>query len=325
MSDDPFSAILDLVDARAVCAGGFYAGGDWAVAFPPPDKLKFLVIARGCCWLTVEGMGDPFRMRQGEVLMLAVSRSYVAASDPALAPRSADEIFGAATSGIHAVGDGEEVLFLGGHVDLASGSGALLLESLPDMIRIDGDSAEAPRLKWLIAELAEEYDDGREGSDFACGALAQLIFLNVLRAHLAREGEVGPGWLGVLVDRRLAPALRLIHAEPARAWRLPELARAAAMSRTAFATRFKARAGVAPLAYLAQWRMRLAQRWLAEGAMPIGQIARAAGFTSDAAFSNAFKRLNGEAPSQFRLRSSAKPAVGIRPGSFSGRSSMFVE
>jgi AraC-like DNA-binding protein len=236
-------------------------------------------------------------------MMLAAPRGFVAASDPALAPRAAYEIFGAATSGIHAVGDGDEVLVLGGHVDMASGSGALLLESLPELIRIGGDSAEAPRLKWLIATLAEECADGREGSGFACGALAQLIFLNVLRAHLASQGEVGPGWLQVHADRRLAPALRLMHAEPARAWSLPELARAAAMSRTAFATRFKARAGVAPLAYLAQWRMRLAQRWLAQGAMPIGQIARATGFASDAAFSNAFKRLTGEAPSQFRQRS----------------------
>jgi methylphosphotriester-DNA--protein-cysteine methyltransferase len=80
----------------------------------------------------------------------------------------------------------------------------------------------------------------------------------------------------VLADRRLNTALRLIHAAPARAWSLPELARAAAMSRTTFATRFRSLAGIAPLAYLAQWRMRLAQRWLAEGAMPIGQIARAA-------------------------------------------------
>ena len=115
-----------------------------------------------------------------------------------------------------------------------------------------------------------------------------------------------------------------MHAESARAWSLPELARAAAMSRTAFATRFKARAGIAPLAYLAQWRMRLAQRWLAEGAMPIGQIVRAAGFASDAAFSNAFKRLNGEAPSQFRRRSSANPPVGIRPGASGRRSTSFV-
>ncbi|CAH2602568.1 protein of unknown function [Rhodovastum atsumiense] len=126
------------------------------------------------------------------------------------------------------------------------------------------------------------------------------IRLQILRVHLAREDALAPGRLRVLADRRLAPALRLVHAQPARSWHLPDLARAAAMSRTTFATRFKASAGMGPLAYLAQWRMRLAQRWLAAGTMPIGQIARTTGFGSDAAFSNAFKRMTGQSPSQFR-------------------------
>lgn len=303
MSDDPFSAVLALVNAQAVCAGGFTAGGAWAIAFPPPDRLKFFVIARGHCWLTVAGLGAPFRMGEGDVLMLSAPRAFVASSDPALPPRSAREIFAGVTSGIFALGEGDETLFLGGHVDMAAGCGALLLEGLPDLIRIDGHSAEAPQLKSLIAQLAEECGTNRQGAGFACTALAQLIFLQILRVHLAREGELAPGLLRVLADRRLAPALRLMHAEPARSWHLPELASATAMSRTAFATRFKALAGMGPLAYLAQWRLRLAQRWLAAGSMPIGQIARATGFGSDAAFSNAFKRLAGESPSRFRLKS----------------------
>jgi hypothetical protein len=211
MSDDPFSAVLALVDARAVCAGGFTAGGAWAIAFPPPDRLKFFVIARGHCWLAVEGLGAPFRMGEGDVLMLSAPHAFVAASDPALPPRPAQEIFAGATSGIHAVGEADEVLFLGGHVDMAEGCGALLLESLPDAVRIDGTSPKAPRLKSLIAQLAEECGASREGAAFACTALAQLIFLQILRAHLAREGELAPGLLRVLVDRRLAPALRLMQ------------------------------------------------------------------------------------------------------------------
>ncbi len=303
MSDDPFSAVLALVDARAVCAGGFTAGGAWAIAFPPPDQLKFFVIARGQCWLAVEGLEAPFRMGEGDVLMLSAPHAFVASSDPAIPPRPAREIFAGVTSGIIALGSDDETLFLGGHVDMAAGCGPVLLDSLPDVIRVDGGAAEAPHLKSLIAQLAEECGDAREGAGFACTALAQLIFLQILRVHLARECKLAPGLLRVLADRRLAPALRLMHAEPARSWHLPELASAAAMSRTAFATRFKALAGMGPLAYLAQWRMRLARRWLAAGAMPIGQIAKATGFGSDAAFSNAFKRMTGESPSQFRLKS----------------------
>lgn len=302
MSDDLFSAVLAHVNAQAVCAGGFTAGGAWALAFPPPVQLKFFVIARGHCWLAIEGEGAPFRVGEGDVLMLTAPRAFVASSDPALPPRPVLEVFAGVTSGIVALGERDDMLFLGGHVDMAAGCGRLLLDGLPDVIHIAGGSAEAPHLKSLIGQLAEECGASREGAGFACMALAQLIFLQILRVQLARADGLAPGMLRVLADRRLAPALRLMHTEPERNWHLPDLANAAAMSRTAFATRFKALAGMGPLAYLAHWRLRLAQRWLSGDAMPIGQIARATGFGSDAAFSNAFKRMTGQSPSQFRQR-----------------------
>jgi hypothetical protein len=66
------------------------------------------------------------------------------------------------------------------------------------------------------------------------------------------------GWLRVLTDERLRPAIRVRHADPGKHWGLDELARAAAMSRTSFAERFQTVAGVPPLAYLGRWRMLLA-------------------------------------------------------------------
>jgi AraC-like DNA-binding protein len=53
-----------------------------------------------------------------------------------------------------------------------------------------------------------------------------------------------------------------MHAEPSRAWGLDELAKRCGMSRTTFAAHFRAVAAVPPLAYLMEWRMRLAQRTL---------------------------------------------------------------
>jgi AraC-like DNA-binding protein len=90
--------------------------------------------------------------------------------------------------------------------------------------------------------------------------LAQLLFIQLLRAHLAASGPLDAGWLRALGDPRIAPALRLMHGEPGRNWPLTELAKACAMSRTTFATHFKAVAGVPPLTYLADWRMRLTGR-----------------------------------------------------------------
>jgi AraC-like DNA-binding protein len=72
------------------------------------------------------------------------------------------------------------------------------------------------------------------------------------------------------------------------------------MSRTTFALRFKLAAGVAPLAYLTAWRMRLAERALREEDTPVSAIARSLGYTSEIAFSNAFKRALGIAPKRYR-------------------------
>ncbi|WP_429273709.1 helix-turn-helix domain-containing protein [Paraburkholderia sp. EB58] len=111
---------------------------------------------------------------------------------------------------------------------------------------------------------------------------------------------MSPGWFRAMSDRRLAPALTLMHGDPARSWRLAELAEACAMSRTTFALRFKSAAGVAPLTYLAEWRMRLAEQALLDDTRPIAVIAESVGYTSESAFSNAFKRMTGHSPRDYR-------------------------
>ncbi|MGO8485065.1 helix-turn-helix transcriptional regulator, partial [Rhizobium leguminosarum] len=73
------------------------------------------------------------------------------------------------------------------------------------------------------------------------------------------------------------------------------------MSRTSFALRFMTVAGVAPLTYLIGWRMRLAERELRECSMPVSALALSLGYTSESAFSNAFKRITGMAPRRYRL------------------------
>jgi AraC-like DNA-binding protein len=67
--------------------------------------------------------------------------------------------------------------------------------------------------------------------------------------------------------------------------------------------RFKSTAGVTPLNYLTNWRMRLAERMLRETEASISTLAPSLGYASESAFSNAFKRVTGVAPTEYRAGS----------------------
>jgi AraC-like DNA-binding protein len=156
------------------------------------------------------------------------------------------------------------------------------------------------RLHAILNRVVDEVTGHRIGAAFAIQQQGQLLVLEVLRAYIAQTAELPPGWLRLLTDERLRPAVKLMHAEPGRPWRLEELARASAMSRTSFAERFRAVAGVPPLNYLNGWRMQLAQHALSDGDTRVGPLAVELGYTSESAFSNAFKREVGMSPLRYR-------------------------
>ena len=103
------------------------------------------------------------------------------------------------------------------------------------------------------------------------------------------------GWISALADPRIGKALTLLHSDVARRWTVPMLASEVGMSRSAFTQRFAQRVGHPPLDYLTRWRMVLAQRKLNEGES-VATVAAMVGYSSQSAFSHAFKRTFGHTP-----------------------------
>ncbi len=305
MQRDPLSAILSLIEARGVFTGGMTAGGKWAFRVPPPAQIKLLVIARGRCFVSIDGEKRPRLLAEGDVFLNTARRPYMIATDPGTAPRDISAAFANAPKcEIVNIGGGDDFMMIGSHIELNDIGARLLKGGLPPVVHLRADDAGAGQIQWLIREMMREAGDGQPGAETACSGMVELVFLHLLRAHIAKKGAVKIGWLRAACDPKLAPALALMHGDPARDWHLPELAKAAAMSRTAFATHFKTVAGVAPLAYLTEWRMRVAERQLRESAKPVATIAQSVGYTSEAAFSTAFKRVIGHSPR--RRRADAK-------------------
>lgn len=301
MSTDPFSDILRLTEANAVVAGVIAMSGEWALRFPPPHKIKFTAIARGVCWLRVDGQRKAVRMEEGDVFLLPGRDGFVIASTSAglTTPKDSRRVLREKASSLVQISAGSEFVMLAGMVSLHPSSGALLTDVLPALVHVRAASPQAAALRWIVEQILQERSSTLPGASIASAQLAQLMFIQVLRAHLV-SSALPSGWLRAIGDERIVHALRLMHGEPGHPWRLGDLAKAAAMSRTSFAVHFKSVAGVAPLAYLAEWRMRLAQRSLREEDTSVLQLAASLGYASESAFSNAFKRVTGQGPRNYR-------------------------
>ncbi|HEY9137728.1 MAG TPA: AraC family transcriptional regulator [Terriglobus sp.] len=300
MSTDPFSDILKFTRAESLVTGGFTAGGPWAMRFPVPDKIKFFAVVKGSCWVSIEGESEAGQVHAGDVGLLTAKRSFVLSSDPTLEPIDAMDVFRDSKNNMAHLGKGEDFSYLGGHVLLDPTSRELLADALPPWIHVAATSPQATAFQWLLEQLVRERSSNLPGAGLASDQLAQLLFIQILRAHVGSSNDLPVGWLRALADTRIGPALRAMHTSPGRAWKLEELAKETAMSRTTFAVHFKTVAGVSPLSYLTNWRMRLAQRSLREEDVTVADLARSLGYTSESAFSNAFKRTTGLAPNRYR-------------------------
>lgn len=98
----------------------------------------------------------------------------------------------------------------------------------------------------------------------------------------------------------LAALLQAIDADLGKPWSLDQLARRAHTSRASVVRLFHGGVGTSPAAYLQQRRMQEAASLLRRGQHAVSEVAERVGYSSQAAFSTAFRRHFGCAPSAVR-------------------------
>jgi AraC-like DNA-binding protein len=309
MADQPvvdvLSDVFELVQVQGMLTGGFAVSGAWVSRGRVTRPLKFIAVVAGAPELTTDGPGGPdgpVCLGPGDVVLLN-GRTHLeirGGGDQGPVAELLPEAGFDSMALAHADVRTDDIL-VGGWIQMNAAGLALLSGALPPLVHVAASSPSASRLAGIVHRLFEEGSGRRLGAEFAIRQNAQLLLLEVLRSYLGQE-EVPTGWLRLLTDESLRPALRLIHEQPGAAWGLAELARAAGMSRTTFAERFRRTAGTTPLAYVARWRMLLAQRALRDPHVRIGPLAAQLGYGSESAFSTAFKREVGEAPRDYRGR-----------------------
>ncbi|HEX3761888.1 MAG TPA: AraC family transcriptional regulator [Kofleriaceae bacterium] len=284
------------------------ANAPWGAAFAGSPHAKFGLVARGSCWLEVAGEPRAIPLRGGDCYIAAPGIAITVRD--ALRTRAVDgELLLRSKVGelLTLGGDGPATHVVTGLFEFDEWSRTPLSAMLPRVLVISADEAQASSLAATLQLLASETASRGIGSAVVVRRLAEIMFVQMVRAYHASGRAREVGWVAALGDPQLGSALRALHQAPAEPWSVARLARAAGMSRSAFAARFKAQLGETPLDYLTRWRMYKAGTLLREGVLGIAEIASAVGYDSPGAFHRAFRRVHDQPPGAFRRATARVP------------------
>jgi AraC-like DNA-binding protein len=332
---DPFAVVPQVLDLVRLTGAIFFRSdfrAPWSYTSPPTEELlgalppgagslvMFHIIADGQCWVNMDGAR--YELSRGDVVVMPYADAHSWGSfEPAqpvpiasiLPPRPWTEL-----PHIEYGGGGSETRVVCGYL---RGDAVLfdpVLRALPSLFVV---RPTGPAATWMNASVEFAMSNPRIPRSGAPGTdqrLAESLFSEVLRLYLEERHDADlTGWLAALRDPLVGPALSLLHADPAHDWTVGELARDVATSRTVLVDAFDRLLGHPPIRYLTQWRLNLASGLLRSSDAGVGEIAAKVGYTSEEAFSRAFKRAFGQAPAHWRADRDRPPGDPATPRSAS--------
>ena len=276
----------------------------WGLRFPAFGAPGVHVILKGTAWLLPPDEAAPILLGAGDVALLRRRRPHGLADDPATPLWDADlaehvpaDHWPADGSALDAATGG--TVLIGGTYRLSGARPHPLLDGLPDVLHLPARVGAGSDVRAVVDLLGAEMDRNLPGVSAATPALLDLLLLYGLRAWFEAE-DATSGWARALRDPAISAAIRAIQDEPRAPWTVAGLARRSNLSRAAFARRFSDLTGQPPLTYLTWWRMTLAARLLQTTDEPLAAVADRVGYSTEYAFSKAFKRELGVPPSRYR-------------------------
>jgi AraC-like DNA-binding protein len=326
---DPLSDVLQTVRLRG--ATFFFWDVSWPFASSVPDGselapvllpsaqqvVSYHVLTQGTCWGGLIGE-RPVHLEAGDILLIPHGSAYVMSSSADLCatarPGASAELdfFRRLAAGElgYTIKDGgrdeTETNVICGFLSCDERPFNPAMAALPSLVRLRRPADPvADRLRTLIDMALAEAQRPSPGSHCVLLRLSELLFVEVVRRCLLQRDAASRGWLAGLSDPVVGHVLLLFHRQPAHPWTLDELARAAGASRSKLADAFTSLVGTPPMRYLAQWRMQLAARRLADANEKVEAVAGEVGYASVAAFSRAFKRCAGVSPAEWRSQARA--------------------
>lgn len=300
---DPITDIITAVRVESVCYGRLNATAPWGLRINPAGYAVFSYVAQGAGWMNVDGIRDPFHFAPGDFFLLAPGRQFTLQDNISSELRELDdELREKFRHSLPWGGGGSLTSLICGKFLFGETHSGILADLLPPVIHVSANDANTATFAKTLELLADETRDGSAASQLVMHRLADVLFLQAIRAHIAAPHEGTTGWVRALGDPQIGASLRSMHNSIERDWTVAALASDVGMSRSAYAQRFKILLGEGPLEYLTRWRMYRAAEMLSRSDQTLIDVARAVGYDSDSAFQRVFKRVHSAPPGAFRRR-----------------------
>ena len=310
MSAEQFALASDLINEllrgmrlRGVDYRRIQASPSFGLGFAEkPGHAWFHFMAVGNAVLRMED-GTTYALSAGNAVFISHGAAHQLYSHADVPVQDIDRLdgvpLGDTVSAVHTGTDASptpSTILFSGCMEFELGSIHGLGKLMPGLMLIDADGQRYPGLVPILTTMEREVSAARVGFAGILARLADVVAAMVVRGWVECACGNASGLVAALRDPRLAGALLALHQQPGRDWTVAQLAEQCNTSRSAFADRFQVTIGMTPLRYVTELRMRLASQWLTLERLPIEEVAQRLGYTSQAAFSRAFKRVTGKTP-----------------------------
>lgn len=292
---DPLAEVVTLLQPGAPFSKVVSGAGRWNVRRTEFGQPFYCVILTGSSRLVVDGH-EPVTLQEGDFVLIPSAYGFTMSSLEPTTSEGTDRPPILLPHGEYRLGieiGPPDVRLLVGHCVFGSPDADLLVSLIPQLVHVRGER----RLATLVQLVGEESREQRPARDVILARLLEVLLIEALRSTAGTAAS--PGLLRGLADARLGLAIRRMHESPTEPWTVAQLAKEAALSRSAFFERFKRAVGVAPMEYLLTWRMALAKSLLRRKETAIAEVAERVGYSSASTFSVAFTRHVGLPPTQY--------------------------
>lgn len=275
----------------------------WGLDLMAYHHTKFGIVTEGCCYIDLKDGAAPVKLNKGSCYLLPRGSAFrIRDTAEGNADDFEDALKHLKGRTLRWGGGGQRTTVIGGRFIFADEGYPLMLDLLPPLVHFKVNEQELAALESTMQLLENEVTSPSIASAPMLDRLADIFFIQTLRAYLLNASTRDAGWVGALADDKLGTAMRLIHTKTDYPWTIESLARQVGMSRAVFAARFKKKVGTSPISYLTRHRLTQARELLRHTSMGIAQVAAKVGYESESAFNKAFKRELGSPPAAWRLR-----------------------